>query len=114
MKIGFSNDGEEESLKNTGRLSHGFTHTCSCGGHSTITQLLLEHGASVGIKNDFGMTVLHHAAEGGWKEDVIQIIVDTRGEYRSSRYAGEDSVTYCSVVQESGRHSNILQIWSKH
>lgn len=43
--------------------------------HFKMTQLLLNHGANVGIKDYVGSTVLHQAAQDCWKVEVVELLL---------------------------------------
>lgn len=70
-----------------------------CGGHFTTTQLLLKHGASVGIKNNFGITVLHYAAENYWEEGVIQLLLTQGADIEIQDTLGRTALLTAALFQ---------------
>ena len=99
------NGADANAVARNAELEVAPLHSAAAGGHGSIVELLLEHGADPNARQRGGFTPLHAAAQNGDRESV-EVLVE-RGADTTA--ATDDGKTAADLAAAAG-HDELVEL----
>jgi len=81
----------------------------SYAGRLDIVKLLIEAGADINIKNNYGVTSLMLASEGGYKE-IVKLLIEASADINAKNIFGDTALMYAY----ENNHKEIIDLLKRY
>ena len=95
----------EVHVDRRGRSGHSALHRAVSDNHPDVVQVLIDAGADIETKDNFGRSPLHKASERGWGLDIVKMLVSAGTDVRTTDSSGQT----CLFTASFQGHTDIVR-----